>query len=329
MKALPFDELPAAKPRRFVPAQVDWSDWKQIAPLYDQLEKRAAECRTPAELERWLLDWGELSAALDQDGSERSIAMTCHTDDAECEKAYLYFVEHIQPQTKPREFKLAQLFVEHPMRPEKLPPSRYQVFDRATALQVELFRPENVPLETEEAKLGQQYQKLIGALTVEYQGKERTLVEMGRYQEEPNRATRQETWELVANRRLKEVDAIENIFDELVKLRGQIAKNAGFKNYVDYAFRLRRRFDYGPADCLRFHDAIEQEIMPVMRELQSERKKQLGLAALRPWDMGVDPASRPPLRRRMSRWTTWWPKRKRFLTRWTSRWRAVSSRCGT
>ncbi len=295
MKALPFDKLPVAKARSFVPAQVDWSDWKQIAPLYDRLEARAAECRTPAELEKWLLDWGELTAALDQDGSERYIAMTCHTDDAEIEKAYLHFVEHIQPQTKPREFKLAQLFVEHPMR-GKLPRPRYEVFDRNTALQVDLFRPENVPLETEEAKLGQQYQKLIGSLTVEFKGKERTLVEMARFQEEPDRTMRQETWELVAKRRLQEVDAIENIFDELIKLRVQMAKNAGFNNYVDYAFRSRRRFDYGPADCLKFHDAIEQEVMPVLRELQAERRRQLDLTALRPWDLAVDPESRPALR---------------------------------
>ena len=190
---------------------MDWGDWSQIAPLYDRLETRAAECRTVADLERWLLDWGELSAALDQDGSERYIAMTCHTDDAEIEKAYLHSVEHIQPQTKPREFKLAQLFTAHPLRAQ-LPVARYGVFDRNTKLQVELFRPENVALETEEAKLGQQYQKLIGSLTVQFRGEERTLVQMARYQEEPDRALRQESWELVVNRRLQEAEKIEDHF---------------------------------------------------------------------------------------------------------------------
>ena len=295
MSALPFENLPAGKPRTFVPPKVDWGDWNQIAPLYDRLEARAAECKTPADLERWLLDWSELSAALDQDGSERHIAMTCHTDDPEIEKAFLHYVEHIQPQTKPREFRLAQLFTAHPLR-EKLPPARYAVFDRTTAVQVELFRPENVPLETEEAKLGQQYQKLSGSLTVQFRGEEKTLVQMARYQEEPDRALRQETWELVVNRRLEETEKFEDNFDALAKLRGQMAQNAGFKNYVDYAFRSRHRFDYTPADCLQFHDAIEKEVMPALRELQAERRAKLGLAALRPWDLAVDPESRPPLR---------------------------------
>lgn len=119
---------------------------------------------------------------------------------------------------------------------------------------------------------------------------------MARYQEEPDRALRQETWELVANRRLQEVDKIEGIFDELVKLRQEIARNAGFNNYVDYAFRKSRRFDYTAADCFRFHEAIEKEVMPVLRELQAERRNQLKLPALRPWDVAVDPLNRPPLR---------------------------------
>ena len=53
---------------------------------------------------------------------------------------------------KPQHFKLAQLYVQHPQR-GGLPKSRYEVFDRDTELHVKLFRPENVPLETEEAKL--------------------------------------------------------------------------------------------------------------------------------------------------------------------------------
>jgi len=295
MNLLPFDNLPVWKPRKFVPENLDFGDWSQLSPLYARLEARAPECKSAAELERWVLDWSELNAAIDQDSSKRYIAMTCHTDNPEAEKAYLHFVEHIQPQIKPREFKLAQTFVGHPLRGQ-LPKRRYEVFDRDTNLAVELFRPENVPLETEEAKLSQQYQKLSGSLTVQFRGEEKTLVQMGRYLEETDRATRQEAWELVANRRLQERDKFEYIFDKLIGLRQQIARNAGFKNYLDYAFRARGRFDYTAADCERYHDAVEEEVMPVVRELQAARRAKLGLPALRPWDLAVDPLNRPPLR---------------------------------
>jgi oligoendopeptidase F len=295
MSLLPFEELPAYKPRRFVPQEIDLGDWKQLAPLFDALEARAAGCDTAAKLEQWLFDWSELSAAIDEESSKRYIAMTCHTANADAEKAYLHFVENIDPETKPRQFKLARIYVGHPLR-DKLPKRRFEVFDRDTRVHVELFRPENVPLETEEARLSQQYQKLSGALTVQFRGEEKTLVQMGRYLEETERGLRQEAWELVASRRLRESEKFEEIFDQLVRVRGQIAKNAGFANYRDYAFRRLGRFDYTPEACMRFHAAVESEIMPVVRELQAARRGQLGLPALRPWDLSVDPLNRPPLR---------------------------------
>jgi oligoendopeptidase F len=295
MNLLPFQQLPAYRPRKFVPEKIDLGDWRQIAPLFDKLDAAISGCRAESDLEQWLLDCGELSAALAEEASCRYIAMTCHTDSPEAEAAFLHFIEHVEPEMKPRQFNLAKLFLEHPIR-ARLHRERYFVFDRSTQVEVELFRPENVALETEEARLSQRYQKLIGSLTVQFQGQERTLVQMGRYLEEPDRAVRREAWELAANRRLREAEQIETIFEQLLKLREQIAANAGFPDYLQYAFRARGRFDYAPQDCLKFHQAIESAVMPALRELQKERRAQLGLDALRPWDLAVDPASKPPLR---------------------------------
>lgn len=292
---LPFGSLPTYKARRFLAADLDLGNWAQIEPCFDQLEARAARCQTGADFEEWLLDWSELTAALDEEGARRYIAMTCHTEDPEIEKAYLHFVENIEPKVKPRQFGLEKIYVGHPARNE-LAPGRYRVFDRDTTTRVGLFRPENVALETEEAKLGQQYQKLSGSLTVQFQGKEKTLIQMGRYLEEPDRAVRQESWELVARRRLQEAEKFDAFFDQLLALRQQIASNAGFENYRDYVFRKLCRFDYGPEDCFRFHEAVETEVMPLLNRLQAERRKHLDLAVLKPWDLAVDMFNRPPLR---------------------------------
>jgi oligoendopeptidase F len=269
----------------------------QLAPLFDRLEKQAALAASAAELERWLVNWSELSAALDEEASRRYIAMTCHTDNADAEKAYLQFVEHIEPQLKPRKSALENLYIAHPHRAALLAiGTRYAVFDRDVVVRVELFRAENVALETEEAKLCQQYQKLIGAQTVNFRNEEKTLVQMGKLLEEPDRALRQEAWELVATRRLQDVDKCEEIFDAVIQLRGQIAANAGFKNYRDFMFRSMGRFDYTPDDCAKFHDAIATEIMPAVRELQAQRRAQLKLDKLKPWDLAVDPLNRAPLK---------------------------------
>ncbi len=295
MSLLPFGELPVHSPRHFVPAQIDLGDWSQVAPLFDALVARAPQCLTLAEFERWLLDSGELAAALDEEGAKRYIAMTCHTDSKEAETAYLHFVERLEPELKPRRFEQAKLFLAHPLRAQ-LPKARYEVFDRDQALLVELYRAENVPLETEDAKLGNEFNKLSGSLTVHFRGEEKTLTQMGRLQEETDRALREEAWKLVAERRLTEADKFDDLMDGLVKLRHQMALNAGFTNYRDYAFRMRGRFDYAPADCERFHDAIATEVVPVQRELQRRRKEQLTVPSLRPWDLSVDPLNRPGLK---------------------------------
>ena len=288
MNLLPFGKLPVAKLRKFVPQNANLDEWAQIEPLFAQLEQRMPQLETAPQLQSWLLDWSELSAALDEEASCRYIAMTCHTDNANAEKAYLHFVENIEPQLKSRQFALERMYAATPLR-EQLPTERFNVFDRDVKNRVVLFRQENIPLETEEAKLSQQYQKLSGSLTVKFRGEEKTLVQMGPYLEEIDRPLRREAWELVAQRRLQEADKFDDVFDQQIKLRSQIAENAGFGNYRDYAFRRLGRFDYTPEDCVKFHDAVETAIVPIARELQAQRRAQLKLEMLRPWDLSVDP----------------------------------------
>ncbi len=285
--------IDARYPRRFVPANADMGDWSQIEPLFDALDARAIE--SVEQFEQWILDSSELAACLSEEYNKRYVAMTCQTDDPLREKAYLHFVEEIQPRCKPRWDRLNKRYVASPVRREMSRP-RYEVYDRSTVTAVELFREENIPLQTEDAKLDQQYQKICGAMTVEYEGREHTLQQMARYQQEPDRRVRQETWELSARRRLADRQAIDDIFDRMIGLRERIARNAGLANFRDYQFKAYERFDYTPEDCFAFHDSIERVVMPAYREIQEERRRLLGVEPLRPWDLSVDPKGRPPLR---------------------------------
>lgn len=295
MNLLPFGELPPYRERAFVPPVVNWDNWVEIEVLFDRLEDNLAISSTVEALEQWLLDWGELSAALDEYSTRLYIAMTCHTDNEDAEKAYLNYVENIAPRLKPRQFRLETLYLEHDLRPE-LDPIRYGVFDRDIEVSVSIYRDENVPLETEVDKLDQQYQKLTGSLTVQFRGEEYTLTQMGKFLEEPDRPLREEVWRLVSNRRLEEKEQFEDIFDRQVALRHKIAQNAGFSNFMDYAFKAKGRFDYTPADCVQFHNAVEAEVMPLVRQIQADRRRDMELESLRPWDTAADPLGRPPLR---------------------------------
>jgi len=300
-------------PRTFVPADADLGDWDHIEPLFQQLLER--DIGTPADLEQWLLDDSELMACISEERSERYIAMTCDTADKDKEQAYLHFLENIAPRAKPYFHKLNEKYVASEHR-AGLDSERYGVLDREVEAEIELFREDNIPLQTEVAKLAQQYQKIIGAMTVEYEGEERTLPQMAKYLEETERKVRQDAWELVANRRLQDRDAMDEIFEEQLEKRRQIAVNAGFDDYRGYAFKSMMRFDYGIEDAERFQETVRELVVPLYRDLNMRQFKMLArpkkteeestvpfserttaeFDALRPWDLEVDPLGRGPLR---------------------------------
>ncbi len=279
-------------PRRFVPPDADAGDWAQVEPLFRRLLDARPD--SPQALERWLEDESELFSVIEEERARRYVAMTCQTDDLERERAFLYFIEEIVPRLKPMAHALNEAFLHSPHRTAL--PARYTVLDRLIENQVAMFRPENIPLQTAEAKLKQQFQKIAAAMTVTFRGEEHTLPQMARYLEEPDRATRQEAWELLVARRMQDRDRLDAIFEELLGLRQRIARNAGCTDYREYAFRELERFDYTPDDCLRFHDAVERAVVPLADTLRRHRKAGLGVGRLRPWDLAVDPRGRSPLR---------------------------------
>jgi len=280
-------------PRRFVAADADFGEWATAEAYYRELAERPIDLLE--QLEKWLMDYSELDGCFDEEGTRRYIDMTRQTDDPEREKRYLHFIENVKPKAQPWHDKLRRKFVELAER-FSLPPKRYEVLARSLRNAIELYREENIPLLTEDEKLRQRYQKITGAMTCTYDGRELTLQQMARHQEEPDRAVREETWRLASDRFLQDAEGLDEVYDQMVALRNRVARNADCRDFREYAFKAYERFDYGPEDCRAFHDAIEQVVVPAVGRLADERKGKLGLEALRPWDLAVDPENRPPLR---------------------------------
>lgn len=289
--------MTAAITSDFVPASLDASKWENLKPLYQALLDRDLHCKNC--LERLLLDRSELDAAAREAHANLYISMTCDTTDEAVKKAYLDFVENVEPQLRKIGFELDKKIAASP-HAKDLNAKRYEVMLRDIRADVEIFRDENVPLMTEDTKLGQQYDEICGAMTVDFRGEERTLPQMGRFLEETDRATREEAWRGIAARRQRDHEKIDDLFDQMIKVRHQIARNAGFDNFRDYSFKAKHRFDYTPEDCEAFHRGAEQVCVPVYRKLNAERAHALGLdkpgESLRPWDLAVDALGRKPLR---------------------------------
>jgi oligoendopeptidase F len=284
--------LSAYQKRAFVPDNTDFTDAGTVAGLYLQLESR--NIASAQELERWLMERSELDAALSQAGSILYIRMTCHTDDPKIAGAYTNFIQTVPPSVKPINDRLNRKYI-RARELFSLDTKRYEVYDRTIKTDIELFLEKNVALQTKVDLLSQQYQTVCGAMTVMFEGREQTMPQMVKYLLETDRALRERAWKAAAERRLKDKDKIEEIFENMFELRNSMARNAGFASFTDYQFKAYHRFDYTVQDCQKYHETVERLIVPLNEKILDNRRRQMKLKSLRPWDTAVDPFGKEAL----------------------------------
>jgi oligoendopeptidase F len=280
------------KTRKYIPADLEMK-WEALEPLFKELRDRTIN--SAHELELWLQNRSELEAAIEEDFAWRYIRMTCDTNNEELLQKFQYFATEIEPQIAPYSNELNKKLVASKWV-DKLDAEKFFIYFRGVKKSLELFREENIPIQTEIQVEQQKYQGISGAMSVHIDDKEFTLEQASVFLKGTDRAKRQEVWEKITARRLQDKETLDKLFDHLRKLRHKVALNAGFENFRDYMFQALGRFDYTPQDCYAFHEAIEKEIVPILREQAEKRKDALGLPSLRPWDMDVDVSGKPALK---------------------------------
>ena len=279
--------------RNFVPNDLNPDDSRAVSALYQSLLQRDIPVDA-TKLRQWILDWSELESVLGEVSCRRYVAMTCNTADEKAAKAYTDFVENVQPIMNEYDDKLNKKLVAHPSKDALK--GEFGEWFKGVQVSLDLFSPDNIPLETEENKEIQAYQKITGGMSVEFEGKTQTMQQMAAYMERTDRELRERAWRTMWERRLQDKEALDKSFDNLFALRKQIAKNSHCKNFIDYIFLAKHRFDYSPADCEAFHESIEKFVLPLQKEIYRKRAQKMGLDRLRPWDLNVDPLNRAPLK---------------------------------
>jgi oligoendopeptidase F len=280
------------KDRKYIPENLELK-WENLEPLFKELADRTIN--SAEELEQWLRDRSELEAALEEDFAWRYIRMTCDTTSEELLQRFQYFATEIEPRIAPYNNELNKKLV-NSAYVNDLDQDKFYVHLRAVRNALEIFREENIPLQTELQIEQQKYQSITGSMSVHIGDKEFTLEQASAILKDTDRSKRQEAWEKITARRLQDKDQLNQLFDKLRELRHQVALNAGFENFRDYMFKALGRFDYTPQDCYDFHEAIEKEVVPVLFEQAEKRREALQLPVLKPWDMDVDISGKPALK---------------------------------
>lgn len=263
-------------------------NWAEIKPYFDDLEARPLDENSVIG---WLTDWVTLSKLVDEVYSRLYVGHTVDTTDEATENRFNTYLEAVmQP------FSVASQALKEKLLASRLTPPGYEIQMRNMRTEAELFREDNVPLFTTESKYGTEYDKIVGAQTVRWEGEERTIAQMAPVQHDTDRAKRERAYRLTAERQLADREALNELWTRFLALRREIAGNADMPDYRAYRWRDFQRFDYTPNDCERFHDAIEEVVVPAVQRIYAKRQKRLGVDTLRPWDLAVDPLGREPLK---------------------------------
>lgn len=295
--------IPTRPARPFIGEDFVLKTWDEVKPLYDNLVNRPIH--NADELRQWFIDRSELESYLSENFAWRYIRMTCDTSDPELINQFNFFITEIQPQLSAYENQLDKLAIESPFLGE-LREKGFDITVRGMKKAIEIFRDENIPLQTDIQTEQRKYGAIVGAMTIEMQNaegvvEEITLPQASTLLQSPDRAVREEVWRKIQERRYEDKDSLDELYDRLVDLRHQVARNAGFANFRDYMFAAMGRFDYTPQDCFDFHASVSKAVVPLLDQLALDRKQKLATVdasfdTLRPWDAKVDPDGLPALK---------------------------------
>jgi oligoendopeptidase F len=254
--------------------------WADIAPYYEALATAAVES---GEVDEWVRTWSRLEELVEEAGTRALIAYTIDTTDPAKEEANLRWSSEIFPNALEWQVRLAKRLLDFGYAQPGLEPAL-----RNFRTDIEIFREENVPIFSKLEELVSAYQKITGGLEVEWDGVKKTIPQLQPYLKERDRSVRERAFRLGAAAYIAHKDELSAIFDQMYELRQQVARNAGFSDYQNYVFPAKHRFDYTPADCASFHDAVERTVAPAVERLMAYRRERLGLDTLRPWDTQIE-----------------------------------------
>jgi oligoendopeptidase F len=263
-----------------------------FAPYFDELNNRPL---SPESARQWLNDWSDVKALLDEAFRMASVEKTKDTANAENEAVFLDMLNNVLPQAEVAEQRLKERLLEYSAGQTAVFGDDVALTLRSMKNAADLFREENVPLQTELAKLDNEYEKVTGGLLADWEGQEQNLSQLAVHLQAKERAVRQRAWHTIMDLWLGKRAELNQIYSDMLALRQKVAANADLPDFRAFSFRSYDRFDYTPEDCLIFHEAIEAEVVPAARRVYEKKAAALGLDRLRPWDVDVDAADAPPL----------------------------------
>ncbi|GIN37750.1 M3 family oligoendopeptidase [Heyndrickxia oleronia] len=210
-----------------------------------------------------------------------------HTIDTEDEfyKNENDYMDEIMPHIEGLRSEYYQALISSQFRDELEKKWGKQLFDLAEG-QLKTFSTEIIPLAQKENKLSSEYTKLIASAKIMFEGEERTLAQIDPFTESKDRDMRKRAIEAKFGFFVENAEEFDRIYDELVKVRTEIAKKLGFKNFVELGYYRMSRIDYNAEMVAKFREQVKEYIVPLATELRKRQKERIGVDSLKFYDEG-------------------------------------------
>jgi M3 family oligoendopeptidase len=195
------------------------------------------------------------------------------------------YMDEIQPEVEGLVTQYYRVLVDSKFRPELEDKWGKQLFALAEG-QLKTFIPEIVPLLQKENRLSTEYTKLMASAKIVFEGEERTLAQLEPFTESTDRVIRKSANEAKFGFMVEHETEFDRIYDELVKVRTEIAKTLGFKNFVELGYYRMMRTDYNAEMVANFRNQVKDFIVPIATKLKERQQERIGLDKLKYYDEG-------------------------------------------
>lgn len=274
---------PSAIAPSFIPRDLKINSWNDLAPYFDALLTRSIA--NESELESFVADYSLVLKVYGEASSWAYIMQSRHTDDATYGERLDTFNTEIGPKVNTASNAVNKRIAENEFF-AALPDERYGQLKKILTRQLEMYVPANEKPLAELAELESKYNQIVGGLSVTVNGETLTIPQARVLTRSKDRDIREKARIAIHEAYASVKPQVDALYDQIIKKANEVAKNAGYANYRDYAHNDRMRFDYTVADTQKFEDAIEKYVVPLAKEIYHDHAKRMGLdpADARPWD---------------------------------------------
>lgn len=194
------------------------------------------------------------------------------------------FADETMPIFEGKTTEFYQLLLASPFRADLEKKWGRQLFALAEA-QLKSFSPEVIPLMQQENKWASKYTKLIAAAKIPFQGTERTLAQLAPFQQSPDRHVRKAALEAYFGYFAAHEQEFDEIYDQLVKIRTEIATKLGFDNYADLSYYRMARVGYDKEMVKSYREQIRNYVVPAANRLYERQRRRIGVDELKFYDV--------------------------------------------